>query len=93
MSTVDIEQLRRWIGRETQTDDTLSVPPAEFGRDRHPARGGFLPPVPLANRMWAGGEQSNRCDRSAPPLWQTAPLRFLYLIPPWKESVCDSPPN
>lgn len=33
-------------------------PPAELGRDGHPARGGFLPPVPLANRMWAGGRVS-----------------------------------
>ena len=32
------------------------LPPSELGRDGHPARGGFLPPVPLANRMWAGGE-------------------------------------
>jgi 3-methylfumaryl-CoA hydratase len=32
------------------------LPPAELGRDGHPARGGFLPPVPLANRMWAGGD-------------------------------------
>ncbi|HSI58831.1 MAG TPA: MaoC family dehydratase N-terminal domain-containing protein [Ideonella sp.] len=31
------------------------LPPPELGRDGHPARGGFLPPVPLANRMWAGG--------------------------------------
>jgi 3-methylfumaryl-CoA hydratase len=31
------------------------LPPGELGRDGHPARGGFLPPVPLANRMWAGG--------------------------------------
>jgi len=31
-------------------------PPGELGRDGHPARGGFLPPVPLPNRMWAGGE-------------------------------------
>jgi 3-methylfumaryl-CoA hydratase len=30
-------------------------PPAELGPDGHPARGGFLPPVPLPNRMWAGG--------------------------------------
>lgn len=30
-------------------------PPAELGRDGHAARGGFLPPVPLSNRMWAGG--------------------------------------
>lgn len=27
---------------------------SELGTDGHPARGGFLPPVPLARRMWAG---------------------------------------
>ncbi|MEI7816297.1 MAG: MaoC family dehydratase N-terminal domain-containing protein [Desulfuromonadales bacterium] len=27
----------------------------ELGPDGHPARGGFMPPVPLPNRMWAGG--------------------------------------
>lgn len=32
------------------------LPPSELGRDGHPARGGFLPPVPLSNRMWAGGK-------------------------------------
>jgi 3-methylfumaryl-CoA hydratase len=31
------------------------LPPSELGRDGHPVRGGFLPPVPLPNRMWAGG--------------------------------------
>lgn len=31
------------------------LPQQELGRDGHPARGGFLPPVPLPNRMWAGG--------------------------------------
>jgi 3-methylfumaryl-CoA hydratase len=30
-------------------------PPAGLGADGHPARGGFLPPVPLPRRMWAGG--------------------------------------
>jgi 3-methylfumaryl-CoA hydratase len=30
-------------------------PPAGLGTDGHPARGGFLPPVPLPRRMWAGG--------------------------------------
>jgi 3-methylfumaryl-CoA hydratase len=34
------------------------LPPHELGRDGHPARGGFLPPVPLENRMWAGGRVS-----------------------------------
>ncbi len=29
-------------------------PLAEVGLDGHPARGGFLPPVPLPRRMWAG---------------------------------------
>ena len=31
-------------------------PMSELGTDGHPARGGFLPPVPLPRRMWAGGE-------------------------------------
>ena len=30
-------------------------PPPELGDDGHPRRGGFLPPVPLPRRMWAGG--------------------------------------
>jgi 3-methylfumaryl-CoA hydratase len=30
-------------------------PPEGLGPDGHPARGGFLPPVPLPRRMWAGG--------------------------------------
>lgn len=29
--------------------------PKGLGVDGHPARGGFLPPVPLPRRMWAGG--------------------------------------
>ncbi|HTH27839.1 MAG TPA: MaoC family dehydratase N-terminal domain-containing protein [Sphingobium sp.] len=29
--------------------------PEGLGVDGHPARGGFLPPVPLPRRMWAGG--------------------------------------
>lgn len=28
---------------------------SELGHDGHPMRGGFLPPVPLPRRMWAGG--------------------------------------
>ncbi len=35
---------------------------AELGPDGHPARGGFLPPVALPRRMWAGG----RLDFVAP---------------------------
>ena len=30
-------------------------PQSELGSDGHPKRGGFLPPVPLPRRMWAGG--------------------------------------
>ena len=88
---IDLDFLRTWIGRESISEDLLSVrharlmaatlglpqmqfdagtplpplwhwlyfleglPASELGRDGHPARGGFLPPVPLANRMWAGG--------------------------------------
>ena len=31
------------------------APQRELGADGHPPRGGFLPPVPLPRRMWAGG--------------------------------------
>jgi 3-methylfumaryl-CoA hydratase len=33
-----------------------AYPMSELGPDGHPTRGGFLPPVPLPRRMWAGGE-------------------------------------
>src|ERR1700760_297344 len=32
------------------------APASELGPDGQPSRGGFLPPVPLPRRMWAGGE-------------------------------------
>ena len=32
-----------------------TVPMSGIGEDGHPERGGFLPPVPLPRRMWAGG--------------------------------------
>ena len=32
-----------------------ALPATELGRDGHPKRGGFLPPVSLPRRMWAGG--------------------------------------
>ena len=31
-------------------------PMSALSQDGHPTRGGFLPPVPLPRRMWAGGE-------------------------------------
>ena len=32
------------------------APATGLGHDGHPSKGGFLPPVPLPRRMWAGGE-------------------------------------
>ena len=32
------------------------APMSDLGPDGHPARGAFLPPIPLPRRMWAGGE-------------------------------------
>ncbi|MCT4368848.1 MaoC family dehydratase N-terminal domain-containing protein [Yangia mangrovi] len=87
---IDIDPLRRWIGRTETRSEHLTpalvdrfnatfarggpmdegaeaplmihlcltqpaVPAEELGPDGHPARGGFLPPVPLPRRMWAGG--------------------------------------
>jgi len=31
-----------------------ATPTSQLGEDGHPPRGGFLPPVPLPRRMWAG---------------------------------------
>ena len=39
-----------------------AVPQSGLGPDGHPARGGFLPPVPLPRRMWAGGAFAFRRD-------------------------------
>ena len=33
-----------------------AVAESGLGLDGHPAKGGFLPPIPLPRRMWAGGE-------------------------------------
>src|SRR5882672_10897983 len=90
MESIDIEQLKTWIGREQRSHDMLGTFPAralaavldhrrlpEAGEelppswhwlyfletpgsaatafDGHPAKGGFLPPVPLPRRMWASG--------------------------------------
>ncbi|MEM9331768.1 MAG: MaoC family dehydratase N-terminal domain-containing protein [Pseudomonadota bacterium] len=35
---------------------TDALPASELGRDGHSKKGGFLPPVPLPRRMWAGGQ-------------------------------------
>jgi len=41
-----------------------AAPASELGTDGHPKRGGFLPPVELPRRMWAGGRiQFNRALR------------------------------
>lgn len=89
---LDVEQLRRWIGRETSAQEVVSAelvrrfqatldrplpaleagasvprllhfclaqtppPTLQLDADGHPARGDFLPPVPLPRRMWAAGE-------------------------------------
>lgn len=88
--TLDIGNLRQWIGRTDEATDIASAPPlaglaatldrddpapkpgdpvppgghwlyflsavrhSELGADGHPRRGGFLPPVPLPRRMFAG---------------------------------------
>src|SRR5579864_3907212 len=92
VATLDLDHLRKWIGRTHESTDTITAqmvrglratffldiggpakgdaaplaihwclapqvaPMSELGPDGHPARGGFLPPVPLQRRMWAGGE-------------------------------------
>jgi 3-methylfumaryl-CoA hydratase len=92
--TIDIEQLRAWVGRTESSVDTVTAAPiaalsatldrddpwprpgdplpilwhwlyflpmhrqSDLGLDGHARLGGFLPPVPLPRRMYAG----NRVD-------------------------------
>lgn len=89
--TLDLTNLRQWIGRTERQEDRITLAPlramtalldrdpatarnlpglpplwhwlffhaparqSELATDGHPRRGGFLPPVALPRRMWAGG--------------------------------------
>jgi len=48
----ELPALWHWMGWTPET------PMSGLGTDGHPARGGFLPPIPLERRMWAGGRLS-----------------------------------
>jgi len=66
---------------------------SQLGPDGHPRRGGFLPPVPLARRMWAGGRfefhrplrigaEARRASRVAAVTYKegsTGPLVFVQV--------------
>ena len=53
---------------------------SELGRDGHPARGGFLPPVPLARRMWAGSRiQFHRPLRVGEPITRVSRIDDVSL--------------
>jgi 3-methylfumaryl-CoA hydratase len=61
-ATLDLENAPRTRERLPPGWHWLFFNPAarasELGADGHPKRGGFLPPVPLPRRMWAGGRLS-----------------------------------
>jgi 3-methylfumaryl-CoA hydratase len=92
---MDIDHLRKWIGRSEMVEDVASevplaglaalldraepwedfMPPlahwlyfltharqSEIDIDGHPRRGGFLPPIDLPRRMWAGGRLAFDAD-------------------------------
>src|SRR6266571_4373756 len=81
MTSIDIGQLRQWLGRSETREDLIAAAPAvalaaTLDRDDGPPRPGddlpplwhwlyFLPPVPLPRRMWAGGR-----------VWFHRPLRI-----------------
>lgn len=46
-SNAEVPPLHHWLYF------LAAAPTSELGDDGHPARGGFLPPVPLPRRMWA----------------------------------------
>ena len=53
---------------------------SEIGADGHPKRGGFLPPVPLPRRMWAGSRiQVHAPLRIGQPLQRTSHIEDVRL--------------
>ena len=90
MTTLDVEHLRRWVGKTQQQSDEVTQrtvdslratlefaglpredaipvtlhwclapeiePLSRLDEDGHPFRGEFLPPIPLARRLWAGAD-------------------------------------
>lgn len=71
-----------------------TAPQAEIGDDGHPRKGGFLPPIPLPRRMWAGGrlqfhhpirlgaalERVTRIEAVTAKQGRDGPLCFVTLI-------------
>jgi len=68
LTAATIQRFNATFDRESSLDEGAIAPllihlclaqpavfTAELGPDGHPSRGGFLPPVPLPRRMWAGG--------------------------------------
>ena len=52
-----------------------AAPRSQIGADGHPRRGGFLPPLPLPRRMWAGGRLAFRA-----PLYPGQAIRRVSRI-------------
>lgn len=66
-----------------------AVPAAGLGPDGHPARGGFLPPVPLPRRMWAGGTVSFHGDlRVGDPVKRISRIQDVVLKEGRTGSLC-----
>ena len=60
-ATLDMDVESPKLGDEASLGIHWTLAPSvtkfsELGKDSHAARGGFLPPVPLPRRMWAGCE-------------------------------------
>lgn len=54
------------------------APPSALGADGHPAKGGFLPPIPLPRRMWAAGKvEFHRPLRLGEEVTRTSKIRAI----------------
>lgn len=75
ISTAWCRKMEETLGREAVLNDGDALPPlwhfithltsvplGGLGRDGHPRRGRFLPPVALPRRMWAGGRLTFDAD-------------------------------
>ncbi|MEZ7812266.1 MAG: 3-methylfumaryl-CoA hydratase [Paracoccaceae bacterium] len=77
------------------------APTQKLGDDGHPERGGFLPPIPLSRRMWAGGavnfhsplrvgDLANRRSTIKDVVLKQGSSGTLYFVTVEHEITCDS---
>lgn len=94
-----LKRFRATLGAYTKLDENIplglhwclaqpAADPDTLGLDGHPAKGGFLPPVPLPRRMWASGRlQFHKSPNIDAPIQRISTVTDVTL----KQSAASGP--